>query len=89
MFTFTKNFSDFFSIREIIHSPGPIDTPFWRNAMVSDDADAVIAQRVKSIPLGRLGQPRDVASVIVFLLSSSAAYMTGQVVTVGGGEIMP
>jgi 2,3-dihydro-2,3-dihydroxybenzoate dehydrogenase len=76
-------------IRANIVAPGPIDTPFWRRAMVGDDADAVIAQRVKSIPLGRLGQPEDVANVIVFLLSSSSAYMTGQVVTVGGGEIMP
>ena len=57
--------------------------------MVGNDADAVITQRVKTIPLGRLGRPEDVAKVIVFLLSSSSAYMTGQVVTVGGGEIMP
>jgi NAD(P)-dependent dehydrogenase (short-subunit alcohol dehydrogenase family) len=76
-------------IRANMVAPGPIDTPFWRNAMVTDDPDAVIAQRVKSIPLGRLGQPEDVAKTIVFLLSSSSAYMTGQVVTIGGGEIMP
>jgi NAD(P)-dependent dehydrogenase (short-subunit alcohol dehydrogenase family) len=76
-------------IRANIVAPGPIDTPFWRGAMVTDDADAVIAQRVRSIPLGRLGQPEDVAKVIAFLLSPASAYMTGQVVTVGGGEIMP
>ncbi len=76
-------------IRANIVAPGPIDTPFWRGAMVSDNADAVIAQRVRTIPLGRLGQPEDVARVIVFLLSQASAYMTGQVVTVGGGEIMP
>jgi NAD(P)-dependent dehydrogenase (short-subunit alcohol dehydrogenase family) len=76
-------------IRANMVAPGPIDTPFWRKAMVGDDPDAVIGKRVKSIPLGRLGQSEDVAKVIVFLLSSSAAYMTGQVVTIGGGEIMP
>ena len=76
-------------IRANIVAPGPIDTPFWRRSMVTDDAASVIARRVKTIPLGRLGEPVDVARVIVFLLSSSAAYMTGQVVTVGGGEIMP
>ena len=55
-------------IRANMVAPGPIEnTPFWRKAMVSDDADAVIGQRVKSIPLGRLGQPEDVAKVIVFL----------------------
>jgi NAD(P)-dependent dehydrogenase (short-subunit alcohol dehydrogenase family) len=78
-----------YGIRANIVAPGPIDTPFWRGAMVTDDADAVIAQRIKTIPLGRLGQPHDVAKVIVFLLSPAAAYMTGQVATVGGGEIMP
>jgi NAD(P)-dependent dehydrogenase (short-subunit alcohol dehydrogenase family) len=70
-------------------APGPIDTPFWRKAMVGDDAAVVIGKHVKSIALGRLGQPEDVAKVIVFLLSSPAAYMTGQVVTIGGGEIIP
>jgi 2-hydroxycyclohexanecarboxyl-CoA dehydrogenase len=64
-------------IRANMVAPGPIDTPFWRKAMVGDDADVVIGKRVKSITLGRLGQPEDVAKVIVFLLSSPAAYMTG------------
>jgi NAD(P)-dependent dehydrogenase (short-subunit alcohol dehydrogenase family) len=78
-----------YGIRANIVAPGPIDTPFWRSATTPDNVTDVIAQRVKSIPLGRLGQPEDVAKVIVFLLSSSSSYMTGQVVTVGGGEIMP
>ena len=78
-----------YGIRANAVAPGPIDTPFWRNAMKSDDQDALIRDRVRTIPLGRLGQPDEVARVIVFLLSDASAYMTGQVVTVGGGEIMP
>ena len=39
----------------------------------------------KMIPMKRLGQPEDIAKVAVFLASSDAAYMTGQVITVDGG----
>ena len=40
------------------------------------------------IPLGRIGQPEDIADVIVFLASDAARYMTGQVVTVDGGLLV-
>jgi 3-oxoacyl-[acyl-carrier protein] reductase len=50
--------------------------------------DELIAQGAASIPLGRIGQPEDVANVVAFLLSSEAAYMTGQAVAVNGGAIM-
>ncbi len=40
------------------------------------------------MPLGRVGQPEDIAAVIAFLLSDDSAYMTGQSVAVNGGAIM-
>ena len=45
----------------------------------------VKAEMVKSIALGRPGQPEDVAKVVAFLASDEAAYVTGQVIEVAGG----
>ena len=43
------------------------------------------AERAKSIPLGRVGYPDDVARLATFLVSDEAAYMTGQAINVSGG----
>jgi 3-oxoacyl-[acyl-carrier protein] reductase len=40
------------------------------------------------IPLGRVGQPADVAGAVLFLASDLAAYVTGQVLVVDGGMVM-
>ncbi len=42
----------------------------------------------KSVPLGRIGEPEDVADVIVFLSSAGARYITGEIVNVNGGVYM-
>jgi 3-oxoacyl-[acyl-carrier protein] reductase len=41
-----------------------------------------------AIPLGSLGSPEDVANVVLFLVSDSARYITGQVIQVDGGLVM-
>ena len=43
----------------------------------------------KAAPLGRIGQPEDVADVIVFLASGLARWLTGQLIYVGGGHRIP
>ncbi len=43
---------------------------------------------LREIPLGRFGAPREVATVIRFLLSEDASYITGQCVNVDGGQVM-
>ncbi len=47
------------------------------------------AEAVKRVPLGRFGQPSDIANAFVFLASDAAAYITGQTLVVDGGWILP
>lgn len=69
--------------------PGPTDTALL--AGVTEGASNPEKLReafTKAIPLGRLGQPDDLASAISFFLSDDAAFITGQVLSVSGGLTM-
>lgn len=67
-------------IRANAIAPGVVDT-----AMVATIPDAVRGEMLKSVPLGRLGTPAEVANVALFLCSPLASYVTGQTVEVNGG----
>jgi 3-oxoacyl-[acyl-carrier protein] reductase len=62
--------------------PGPVDTEGNR-AMA--DADQINAMFLERTPLGRIGQPRDIATVVSFLASPEAGWITGQIIQAAGG----
>ena len=64
-------------------APGFIDTEL--TAVLNDDMREALK---KQIPLGRLGNPEDVAGVVTFLASDQAAYITGQTFNCDGGMVM-
>ena len=65
-------------------APGFIDTDMTRRL-----PDEQRARLRSEIPLGRFGRPEDVASVIAFLASPEAGYITGETIHVNGGMYMP
>jgi 3-oxoacyl-[acyl-carrier protein] reductase len=64
-------------------APGFIETDIW--ATVPEDIQANMKD---IIPLGRIGQPEEVAQAVAFLASDQAEYITGQVLNVDGGMAM-
>jgi NAD(P)-dependent dehydrogenase (short-subunit alcohol dehydrogenase family) len=62
-------------------APGPIETPMMGSALTAEQKEAY----AKSIPLGRLGQPRDIGNAVVFLASDEASFITGATLPVSGG----
>lgn len=65
--------------------PGMIRTPAMENL-----GDAALSERIAgAVPLGRLGEPEDIAAAMLFLASAGAAYVTGQTIVVDGGATLP
>lgn len=86
MFGFTKSLAQEVGSRGITVNavaPGFIDTDMTRE-LPDAQRDALLG----SIPLGRLGKPEEIASVVVFLASDAAAYVTGETIHVNGGMYM-
>jgi dehydrogenase/reductase SDR family member 4 len=63
-------------------APGLVKTEFAR-ALWEDEKRA--AERIEATPLRRLGEPRDIGGIAVFLASDAAAFITGQVIVADGG----
>lgn len=80
---FTKSVAKEFASRNITANavaPGYIETD-----MTASMSEKARNEMLKSIPLSRAGKPEDIASVVEFLASEKASYITGQVIHVSGG----
>jgi NAD(P)-dependent dehydrogenase (short-subunit alcohol dehydrogenase family) len=63
-------------------APGPFDSKMMAFALDDPDSRAAIAA---SVPLGRVGEPDDMAGAVIFLASRAGRYLTGAVIPVDGG----
>ncbi|MDF3014210.1 MAG: family oxidoreductase, partial [Cellvibrio sp.] len=66
--------------------PGPIWTPLQQSGGQPDEK---LQQFGNKVPLGRAGQPAEVAPAFVFLASQESSYITAEVIGVTGGEHLP
>ena len=73
-----------YNIRVNAIAPGSIQTPL-ASRLASLDSPRRQAQ-LKSTPLGRFGQPEDIAEVAIFLASDASAFITGETIVVNGGQ---
>jgi len=75
-----------YGIRVNAVSPGTIDTDF--HAQIKSTKPEVFASWKNNIMLGRLGQPQEVASVVSFLASDAASFITAETIQIGGGQAL-
>jgi 2-hydroxycyclohexanecarboxyl-CoA dehydrogenase len=66
--------------------PGPTNTPLFQE--IAGGNERLAASLRQQIPLGRLGEPEDLAAAVAFLASDDAAFITGQTLSVSGGLTM-
>lgn len=83
---FTKTVAKELASRNV--TSNAIAPGFIQTAMTDKLSEEVKNKMLEQIPLGKLGQPEDIANTVVFLASPAADYITGQVIAVNGGMYM-
>lgn len=90
VYSLTKSLADEFTssgIRANALGPGPIDTPILKSGRTEEEWKAVHAMHSERLPIGRLGQPAEVAAVLDFLISDRSSYINGQIIHPNGGQL--
>jgi 2-hydroxycyclohexanecarboxyl-CoA dehydrogenase len=78
------------SVTANVVCPGPTDTNLLQEAAASqgDKADKFLGALSRAIPMGRIGQPAEIASAVAYFCSDDAGFVTGQTLSVSGGLTM-
>ena len=75
------------NIRVLAVNPGSIDTPLVAESLeiIDGDTEELRERIAMAHPIGRIGQPDDIAHAVLFLAGEKASFMTGEYVCVDGG----
>ena len=100
MIMVSKDFSSYLAKDNILVNavcPGPIRTPLWEApGQLGDQLSKMIGKSIEesiefyassNIPMGRYGEPEEIADLVVFLASERAGYITGQAINIDGGMV--
>jgi 2-keto-3-deoxy-L-fuconate dehydrogenase len=69
--------------------PGTVETPSWHDRVKqAPDPDEALKLFIARQPMGRVGQPAEIAALAVYLASDESAYLTGQAIFIDGGMTM-
>ncbi|MET0411507.1 MAG: SDR family oxidoreductase [Polyangiaceae bacterium] len=72
-------------IRVNVVSPGPVATPGLAGLVPAEHKEALFAQLASGVPLGRVGEPEEIAKAVAFLASDEASFVNGVELFVDGG----